>query len=42
MARCVYGCPDRANWKNCKLTTEEETKQTAQFKKAFGRYDFTL
>jgi hypothetical protein len=33
--------PDRANWKNCQQSEEEETELAEKFRKAFERFDFT-
>jgi len=34
--------PDRANWKDCKLSVEEETQLTEKFKEEFSSFDWTL
>ncbi|KAI8362293.1 CwfJ C-terminus 1-domain-containing protein-like protein [Mortierella sp. GBAus27b] len=38
----ALGTPDRANWRNCVKTAEDEVKDTQAFKLAFKDYDFTL
>ncbi|KAG0018747.1 hypothetical protein BGZ80_006784 [Entomortierella chlamydospora] len=38
----VLDMPDRANWKNCTRSAEDERKDSVAFKQAFKSYDFTL
>ncbi|KAF9144130.1 hypothetical protein BGX30_013668 [Mortierella sp. GBA39] len=38
----VLGLPDRAHWKRCVKTTEEERMDSNAFKAVFSPYDFTL
>ncbi|KAF9997307.1 hypothetical protein BGZ65_007113, partial [Modicella reniformis] len=38
----ALGIPDRANWRNCVKTAEDERKDSQTFKLAFKSYDFTL
>ncbi|KAI8594680.1 CwfJ C-terminus 1-domain-containing protein-like protein [Dissophora ornata] len=38
----ALGTPDRANWRNCVKTAEEERKDSQAFKIAFKDFDFTL
>ncbi|KAI1309125.1 hypothetical protein EDD11_004136 [Mortierella claussenii] len=38
----VLGTPDRANWKSCVKSAEEERKDSVVFKQAFKNFDFTL
>ncbi|KAK8756797.1 hypothetical protein V5799_000502 [Amblyomma americanum] len=38
----VLNVPDKADWKDCKLSQEEEVSMVAQFRKQFEPYDFTL
>ncbi|ESP05129.1 hypothetical protein LOTGIDRAFT_205527 [Lottia gigantea] len=38
----ILNMPERADWKNCKISREEETEQTLDFKTLFQSYDFTL
>ncbi|KAF9547374.1 GPI inositol deacylase [Mortierella hygrophila] len=38
----VLGLPDRAHWKRCVKTTDEERKDSDAFKAVFRPYDFTL
>ncbi|KAK3835889.1 MAG: CwfJ C-terminus 1-domain-containing protein-like protein, partial [Linnemannia elongata] len=38
----VLGLPDRAHWKRCVKTADEERKDSNAFKAAFRPYDFTL
>lgn len=33
--------PDRANWKNCQQSEEEEVELVDKFRKSFERFDFT-
>jgi len=46
--REVLCCPElldmaeRADWKSCQLSKEEETEQTKEFRKMFAPFDFTL
>ncbi|KAM7515640.1 hypothetical protein LguiA_005223 [Lonicera macranthoides] len=35
----LLNMPDRADWKNCKLSKEEETKMVEKFKNDFEEYD---
>lgn len=38
----ILKMPDRADWRNCCLSTKEETQLTEDFKKQFAPFDFTL
>ncbi|KAK6183907.1 hypothetical protein SNE40_006477 [Patella caerulea] len=38
----VLNMPERADWKNCKISKEDETTMTADFKAMFKPYDFSL
>ncbi|XP_064602492.1 CWF19-like protein 1 [Liolophura sinensis] len=38
----VLNMPERIDWKNCKISKEEEIEQAADFKRNFKPYDFTL
>ena len=42
VAAHVLGRPERANWKNCLQTEEQETALAEAFRTAFEPYDFTL
>ena len=35
----LAGAPQRADWKNCKCSKEEEGARTERFKAAFQQYD---
>ncbi len=35
----LTGVPERADWKQCKVTAEEETANTEAFKDSFKDYD---
>lgn len=35
----LAGCPERADWKKCSLSQEEEEKRTEKFKAAFKPFD---
>lgn len=41
IAATILGHPDRANWKNCLLSDDEESRIVDQLKDSFQRYDFT-
>ncbi|KAH9383282.1 CWF19-like protein 1 [Haemaphysalis longicornis] len=38
----VLNLPDRADWKDCKFSKDEEISMVAEFRKQFEPYDFTL
>jgi len=38
----LLGMPERADWKNCALSVEEETKTAQDFKELFRAYDWSL
>ena len=38
----VLNLPDRANWKDCKVSENEEKEMAAAFRKKFQPYDFNL
>ncbi|KAG0319317.1 hypothetical protein BGZ99_005160 [Dissophora globulifera] len=38
----ALGMPERANWRSCVKTSDEERKDTQAFKLAFKNFDFTL
>jgi hypothetical protein len=37
----MIGQPERANWKNCMMSEEEETRLTEEFRTSFQKFDFT-
>lgn len=38
----LLNMPHRADWKDCALSVDEETKMAADFKKLFAAYDWSL
>ena len=38
----LLGMPERADWKDCALTVDEETQMAGAFKKIFAPYDWSL
>ncbi|XP_033102373.1 CWF19-like protein 1 [Anneissia japonica] len=38
----LLNMPDRANWKSCSISKEEESEHAALFRKQFKEYDFNL
>lgn len=38
----LLGMPERADWKNCALSVEEETATANKFKELFKPYDWSL
>ena len=38
----LLGMPDRADWKNCSLSVEEETETANKFKELFREFDWSL
>ncbi|GLG99136.1 CWF19-like protein 1 homolog [Gryllus bimaculatus] len=38
----VLNMPDRSDWKDCKVSKEEETTMTNNFRSSFEEFDFTL
>jgi len=38
----LLNLPDRVNWKDCKVSEDEEKKMAATFRKKFQPYDFNL
>lgn len=38
----LAGVPDRADWKECQSTPDEELARTERFKGAFKQYDVML
>lgn len=38
----VLNMPDRADWKNCQTSKDEENKMVAKFRQGFKKFDFTL
>ena len=38
----LLDCEDRIDWRQCKLSRDEETQSTQNFRKRFQPYDFTL
>ncbi len=38
----LLNMPQRADWRNCKETKEEETADAAAFREKFEKYDFNL
>lgn len=42
LAARILGCPERAQWRNCVLGTEEEEAKVANFRQLFEPFDFTL
>ncbi len=35
----AMGCPERADWKQCKQTMEQEADAVAKFKAVFAKFD---
>ena len=33
------GCPERADWKQCRQTDDQEANAVAKFKAIFGQFD---
>lgn len=42
LAANVIGDPDKAHWKNCIVSEDQEKTQTDNFRELFGAFDFTL
>jgi hypothetical protein len=42
IAAKALGCPERAHWKNCVVSGEEETRLAEGFKQVFRPFDWTL
>lgn len=38
----LLNLPDRVNWKDCKVSEDEEKEMAAAFRKKFQPYDFNL
>jgi hypothetical protein len=38
----ILGSPEKAFWKNCLLSENEETDLAGKFRDLFEKYDFTL
>ena len=38
----LLNLPNRVDWRNCKLSKEEETENAKKFRAAFKKYDFNL
>jgi len=41
-SEAVLDLPDRVDWKNCKVSKEEETILTKAFRKRFQPFDFNF
>ncbi len=35
----LAGCPERADWKRCEVSSEEEVARTEKFKEGFKTWD---
>ena len=38
----LLNLPDRVNWKDCKVSEDEEKEMASAFRKKFQPYDFNL
>jgi hypothetical protein len=38
----ILNMPERVDWKNCKLTKEQETEHAQDFKEKFSAFDFSM
>jgi len=38
----ILNCPEKVDWKQCKMTKDEETKCTQSIRNTYKAFDFTL